>query len=98
MKAPAYESEPLPIAFRKDQYNADKLNYAHVLPLLDEEKPLSAVLNYLYSDDPKYKQLPNYGELDYIPTGKMYLLWQWPILLLSMCQIHRLSVSECILI
>lgn len=73
MKSQAYESEPLPIAFRKDQYNADKLNYAHIIPLLDDEKPLSAVLNYLYSDDPKYKQLPNYGELDYLPTGKMYI-------------------------
>lgn len=73
MKSQMYESDPLPIAFRKDQYNADKLNYAHVLPLLEEEKPLGSVLNYLYSDDPKFKQLPNYGELDYIPTGKMYL-------------------------
>lgn len=73
MKAPAYESEPLPIAFRQDQYNADKLNYAHVIPLVEGEKPLSSVLNYLYSDDPKFKQLPNYGQVDYIPTGKMYL-------------------------
>ena len=73
MKAQAYESEPLPIAFRQDQYNADKLNYAHVIPLVEGEKPLSAVMNYLYSDDPKFRQLPNYGEVDYIPTGKMYL-------------------------
>ena len=73
MKAQAYESEPLPIAFRQDQYNADKLNYAHVIPLVEGEKPLGAVMNYLYSDDPKFRQLPNYGEVDYIPTGKMYL-------------------------
>ena len=74
MKSQAYESEPLPIAFRKDQYNADKLNYAHVLSLVEGEKPMGAVLNYLYSDDPKYKKLPNYDvNLDYIPTGKMYL-------------------------
>lgn len=73
MKSQAYESEPLPIPFRKDQYNADKLDYAHVLPLVEGEKPLSSVMNYLYSDDPKYKQLPNYGTLDYIPTGKMYI-------------------------
>ena len=73
MKSQAYDSKPLPIAFRRDQYNADKLNYAHILPVVEGEKPLGAVLNYLYSDDPKYKQLPNYGRLDYIPTGKMYL-------------------------
>lgn len=73
MKAQAYESAPLPIAFRKDQYNADKLNYAHVIPFVEGEKPLSSVLNYLYSDDPKFRQLPNYGEVDYIPTGSIYL-------------------------
>lgn len=73
MKSQMYESEPLPIAFRKDQYNADNLNFAHIIPLLEGEKPLSSVMNYLYSDDPKYKQLPNYGTLDYLPTAKMYI-------------------------
>ncbi|MCF0180034.1 MAG: DUF2723 domain-containing protein [Bacteroidales bacterium] len=74
MKAQAYESEPLPIALRKDQYNADNLNYAHIIPMVEGEKPLGAVLNYLYSDDAKYKTLPNYeGRIDYIPTGKLYL-------------------------
>ena len=70
MKSQAYESEPLPIELRKDQYAHDKLNYAHLVQILDGEQPLHYAMNFLYSDDPKYKQLPNYGKLDYLPTKK----------------------------
>lgn len=70
MKSQAYESEPLPIELRRDQYAHDKLNYAHLVPLTDSEQPLHAAMNFLYSDDPKYKSLPNYGQLDFLPAKK----------------------------
>ncbi|MBQ0056109.1 MAG: DUF2723 domain-containing protein [Bacteroidales bacterium] len=70
MKCPAYESEPLPIELRRDQYAYDKLNYAHLIQLLDNDVPLHYAMNFLYSDDPKYKSLPNYGKLDYLPSKK----------------------------
>ncbi len=70
MKSQAYDSEPLPIALRRDQYAHDNLNFAHLIPLTDEEQPLHASMNFLYSDDPKYKSLPNYGRLDFLPAKK----------------------------
>ena len=75
MKSQAYESEPLPISFRPDQYVADKLNYAHVVDMFKgEEKPMDQVMNWLYSDDPRYKRLEGYGaDIDYIPASKMYI-------------------------
>ncbi|MBO7379703.1 MAG: DUF2723 domain-containing protein [Bacteroidales bacterium] len=68
MKSQAYDSDPLPIELRRDQYAHDKLNFAHLVPLRDGEQPLHAAMNFLYSDDPKYKNLPNYGKLDYLPA------------------------------
>jgi len=73
MKRPAYESEPLPIALRPDQYAFDKLNYAHLVPVRENEQPLHTVLNWLYSDDPKYKNLQNYGRVDYLPSKKFFI-------------------------
>jgi len=70
MKRPAYESEPLPIALRSDQYAFDKLNYAHLVPLKNEELPLHTALNWLYSDDAKYHQLRDFGNVDYLPAKK----------------------------
>ncbi len=77
MKSEAYESQPLPISLRPDQYAGDKLNYAHVLDMFQgEEKPMDQVMNWLYSDDPRYKRLEGYGSadpVDYIPASKMYI-------------------------
>ena len=69
MKSQAYESEPLPIELRRDQYAHDKLNYAHLVDKV-AQAPLHSAMQFLYSDDPKYKTLPNYGHIDYLPTKK----------------------------
>lgn len=73
MKSQAYESAPLPISFRPEQYAADKLNYAHIVPMVEGYRPIEQVMKYLYSDDPRYHTLPNYSResLDFLPTGKM---------------------------
>jgi hypothetical protein len=73
MKSQAYESAPLPIALRPDQYAQDKLNFAHLVKLKDEA-PLSEALEYFYSDDPKYRRIPGYSdEVDYLPTSRFTL-------------------------
>ncbi len=69
MKSQAYESEPLPIELRRDQYAHDKLNYAHLVERVPQAD-LHAAMDFLYKDDPKYKTLPNYGKLDYLPAKK----------------------------
>ena len=71
MKSQAYESDPLPIDLRRDQYAHDKLNYAHLIQVTEEEElPLHVAMTCLYSDDPRYKTLPNYGKLDFLPAKK----------------------------
>ena len=74
MKRPAYDSPALPISFRPEQYNQDKLNYAHIIKMRDE-MPLSQAMQYLYSDDAKYHTLPNYtsDRIDYLPSAKLTL-------------------------
>jgi len=73
MKSQAYESPALPIALRPDQYAEDKLNFAYLIKMVDE-MPLSSALQYFYSDDPKYKRVPNYGDdLDHLPATKFVL-------------------------
>jgi hypothetical protein len=70
MKSQAYESEPLPIALRPDQYAQDKLNFAHLISM-QESLPLHDAMQYFYSDDPKYKRVPGYGDnIDYLPTSR----------------------------
>ena len=73
MKAEAYDSPGLPIALRPEQYSNGKLDYAHIIPRTETPQSLHAAMNFLYSDDPKYKQLPGYGRVDYLPTGKLYI-------------------------
>jgi hypothetical protein len=73
MKSQAYDSEPLPIALRPDQYAQDKLNFAHLINIAPE-LPLEDALKYFYSDDPKYKRVPGYGDqVDYLPTNRFTL-------------------------
>ncbi|MBP5345914.1 MAG: DUF2723 domain-containing protein [Bacteroidales bacterium] len=71
MKSQAYESEPLPIQLRRDQYAYDKLNFAYLVDKVTEA-PLHSAMEFLYSDDVKYKTLPNaQGRYDYLPTKKL---------------------------
>ncbi len=69
MKKQAYESAPLPITWTRDQYVQGKRDAAYVIPLTQDPIDLSTALNFVRSDDPKYKKVPGYGqEFDYIPS------------------------------
>ena len=69
MKRQAYESEPLPISWDREHYVQGTRDVAYVLPVTDKPVDLATALNFVKSDDPRYKKLPGYREpLDYIPS------------------------------
>lgn len=69
MKKQAYESAPLPITWTREQYVQGKRDAAYVFPLTEEAIDLNMALNFVRSDDPKFKKLPGIAqELDYIPS------------------------------
>ncbi len=69
MKKQAYESSPLPISWNREDYVQGKRDFAHIFPLVDQAIDLKQALNYVRTDDPKYKRVPGYNqEFDYIPS------------------------------
>ena len=74
MKSQAYESDPLPIALKPYQYSNGKLDYAHLIERIQGEQPLSAAMQFLYSDDIRYKTVGGYsGTIDHLPAKKFYI-------------------------
>lgn len=72
MKKQAYESAPLPITWTRDQYVQGKRDAAYIFPLTKEPVDLNTALNFVRSDDPKYKKIPGISqELDYIPSDTL---------------------------
>ncbi|MDR3262508.1 MAG: DUF2723 domain-containing protein [Tannerella sp.] len=68
MKRQAYGSDPLPITWTRDQYIQGKRDHAYVFNRL-KQVDLGTALEFVRSDDPKFKRLPGIGqELDYIPS------------------------------
>ncbi|MBR5298154.1 MAG: DUF2723 domain-containing protein [Parabacteroides sp.] len=73
MKKQAYESAPLPITWTRDQYIQGKRDAAYVVPLTRDSIDLNTALNFVRSDDPKFKKIPGFNqELDYIPADRLY--------------------------
>lgn len=69
MKSQAYESDPLPISFRPEQYVADKLNYAYVQED-DQQREVSFpdLMNSFYAG-----KLRQYDDVPILPANKMYI-------------------------
>ncbi|WP_288207127.1 DUF2723 domain-containing protein [uncultured Parabacteroides sp.] len=69
MKKQAYESAPLPISWDRADYVQGTRDAAYVFPMTDKPIDLSTALNFVRSNDPKFKKIPGISqELDYIPA------------------------------
>jgi len=69
MKRQAYDSDPLPISWTREQYVQGTRDVAQILPMTDQAIDLASALNFVKTDDPRYKKVPGYAqELDYIPS------------------------------
>ena len=72
MKKQAYESEPLPISWTHDEYVQGTRDFAYIFPMTDKPIHLNTALEFVRSDDPKYKKIPGFSQpLDYIPSGTL---------------------------
>ncbi len=69
MKKQAYESAPLPISWSRADYIQGTRDVAYIVPMTDKPIDLGTALDFVRSNDPKFKKIPSYGEtIDYIPA------------------------------
>lgn len=76
MHQKAYESDPVPFKFTRDQVLQGKRDVIYLIedPRLKEPVELKDAMDFVASDDERTKKLPNYSErIDYIPSKKFKL-------------------------
>ena len=74
MKKGAYESAPLPISWESADYVQGTRDFAYVFPVTDNPIDLGTALDFVKSNDPKYKKIPGFNqELDYVPPKPLPL-------------------------
>lgn len=74
MKRQAYDSDPLPISWNREDYVQGTRDAAYIYPMTDQVIDLGAALNFVRSNDPKSRKIPGVEqELDFIPTNKLTL-------------------------
>ncbi len=72
MRKQAYNSAPLPISWDHDVYVQGKRDFAYIFPMTDGGIDLNTALEFVRSDDPKFKKIPNFSQaIDYIPSDKL---------------------------
>ncbi len=71
MQKKVYESDPVPFSLTKEQYRSGKRDIVYIVNRIDQYTNLAEAIEFVASDDPRTKQLPEYqAELDYFPTRK----------------------------
>ncbi len=74
MKRQAYESDPLPIDWKRYDYIQGKHEVAYTFDLSKNPIELATALDWIKSDDIRYKRVPGYSkEMDFIPSTKLSL-------------------------
>ena len=72
MKRQAYNSDPLPITWTRDQYIQGTRDHAYIIKRTEAPIDLGQALDWIRSDDPRHKQIPGTSEpFDYIPSDKI---------------------------
>jgi len=72
MKMKTYESDGLPISFTHEQYVGDKLDYAIHNPKTENRWDISALLEFIGSDDPEtIVEMQNGQKIHFYPTDKI---------------------------
>jgi hypothetical protein len=74
MTRPYYKSDALPISWTKAMYSNGKRDVGRIIKLTDDSISLEMALEWIKTDDPRYKRIPGYDQaLDFIPSDKVYL-------------------------
>jgi len=72
MKQKAYESEPVPFSFTKEQYGPGKRDVVYVQDRINKPTDLKQIIEFIGSDNPKTKD-QRYGNEDFMPVRKIKL-------------------------
>ncbi len=73
MRRPYYNSDALPISWTEDMYSNGKRDIARVIKLTEDSISLNMALEWVKTDDEKYKKVPGYNEnIDFIPSEKLF--------------------------
>jgi len=74
MKRKVYKSDPLPISMTKDKFIQGKRDVVYLVPKFKEAIELKKAMEFLISDHPATKTLPEFDEkIDYLPNNKFLL-------------------------
>ena len=74
MRRPYYKSEALPIKWTPAMYSNGKRDIGRIIKLTDDSISLDMAMQWIETDDPRYKQIPGYDEkFDFIPSNKIYM-------------------------
>jgi hypothetical protein len=74
MQRKAYQSDPVPFSLNRDQYRTGSRDIVYVLDRIKDYSSLREVIDFVASDDPRTKQLPEITEkIDFIPTRRFYV-------------------------
>lgn len=69
MKRQQYDSAPLPISWTPEQYGGEKRLVAYVIPNTTDTIPMRTGLDFIASDDPRFKTVPRIAQpIDYLPA------------------------------
>jgi tetratricopeptide (TPR) repeat protein len=69
MKRQTYESQALPISWERKDYVQGRRDIARIFPATQQAVDLKVALDWVRSDDPRKKKLPDYTQdIDYIPS------------------------------
>lgn len=72
MKKQAYESDALPISWEHADYVQGTRDAAYIFPMTEQAIDLGTAMNFVRSNDPKYKKIPGINQdLDYIPAQSL---------------------------
>jgi tetratricopeptide (TPR) repeat protein len=73
MRRPYYNSDALPISWTEDMYSNGKRDIARVIKLTEDSISLNMALEWVKTDDEKYKTVPGFNEkIDFIPAEKLF--------------------------
>jgi hypothetical protein len=72
MQRKAYDSDPIPFSLTPDQYRTGTRDIVYVIDRIKGYSNLKEVMDFVASDDPRTKQLPEYTteKIDFIPTRR----------------------------
>lgn len=75
MHRKAYESEPVPFSLTLDKYRSGSRDIVYVLDRIKGYSNLREVVDFVASDDPRTKQLPDVTtqKIDFIPTRRFVI-------------------------